>query len=152
VVARFSGFHDAVAAADGVGALERAARHPGRLALLAAGRVDDPVAAEKAGLDLARRRATIAVVGVAVVALLGAAAGAVAAAALDPAVGAAAVAVDRVAVVAPLARLDPTVAALGPERRQLDLHELAAPRVVRSRRLVGGARPDVVVGIELDLA
>src|SRR5262249_12975924 len=124
----------------------------GRVALLAARRVDDSIAAEEPGLDHASRRAAVAAGGVAVVALLGAAHDAVAAAGDQRAGVAATVTVVRVAVVALLAGLDDPVATDSLLRRQLDLDELAAAEPLLHCRLVGRARPGVAVWVEEDLA
>src|SRR5262245_46062222 len=97
----------------------------GRVALLAAGSIHDSVAAPEALLDGAGRRAAVAAGGVAVVALLGAAYDAVAAACDQRAGVAAAVTIVGVAVVASLARADDAVAAVG---------DALAERATASRR------------------
>ena len=152
VVALLARVDDAVATVGDALALGVAPRGDGRVALFAAHRVHDPVAAAEPGLERAGGRAAVAAHRVAVVALLGAARDAVAAAGDERAGVAAAVAVVRVAVVALLARLDDAVATDGGLRRQLDLDELAAPLPLLHVRLVGLAGPRVAVGIEDDLA
>src|SRR5262249_24139354 len=122
------------------------------VALLAAGSVDDSVAAPEALLDCASRRAAVAAGGIAVVALLGAAHDAVAAAGNECAGVAAGVTVVRVAVVAPLAGLDDPVATDSLLRRQLDLDELAAAEPLLHCRLLGPARPWGAVWVEEDRA
>src|SRR5262249_46764313 len=143
VVALLAGIDDAVAARRDALALVVAVTRRRRITLLAAGEVEDSVAAEQPRLDLARRRTTVAVVGVAVVALLGAARRAVSASGLHPTARAAAITIGRVAVVAFLAGLDTAIAADGARRWQLDLDELAASHLVGAGPLVRGAGPRI---------
>src|SRR5262249_7769012 len=143
---------DAVAAVGDALTLRVAAARHGRVALLAASGVDDPVAAAEPDLDRARRRTAVTAHRVAVVALLGWTQDPVPAPGDQGAWVAAAVTVVRVAVVALLAGLDDAVAAHRRLRRQLDLDELAAPEPLLRVRLVGCASPRVSVGIEHDLA
>ena len=125
--------HSSPASCDAVAAHRNAlalggARRSRRIAFLAAGGVDRAVAALLADLDRAGRRAAVAVVGVAVVARLGAAAHAVAAAGLGAAIGGAAVAADGVAVVAVFAELHDAVAAAAFAVAQLQLDDAARSR------------------------
>src|SRR5207249_2422558 len=126
VVAPLARVDDAVATVGDALALGVAPPGEGWVALFAAHRVHDPVAAAEPGLDRAGGRAAVAAHRVAVVALLGAAHDAVAAAGDERAGIAAAVAVVRVAVVALLARLDVAVARRSgrPGREVVDLPAL----------------------------